>query len=257
MHKNATKCNETLRKWCKNKHGAIKIIDTFEMYHIFIRKYQLYALKYTKQSADKKQILDCLATAQPHNWPIKHRSPTSSLVVRCDRMAVIEPRRIKLCPVNPNRTSTPPPPDYFAVSERRRPPRPSVSEEAVATARSPLPSSFFCSFRCDGGGHRAACDGPCPPRFSVDRGYMCCSLSGGVVEVLAGEPVAIRVTAATGGTEASRTRVPTAPYDASTRTLLRWEGTAARDPCPHRSCACSGGPRWDRQRPGGIICYSS
>jgi hypothetical protein len=27
------KCNETLSKWCKNKHGASKIIDTFETYH--------------------------------------------------------------------------------------------------------------------------------------------------------------------------------------------------------------------------------
>jgi hypothetical protein len=33
MHKNATKCNETLSKWCENKHGALKIIDTFETYH--------------------------------------------------------------------------------------------------------------------------------------------------------------------------------------------------------------------------------
>jgi hypothetical protein len=33
MHKNATKYNETLSKWCKNKHGASKIIDTFETYH--------------------------------------------------------------------------------------------------------------------------------------------------------------------------------------------------------------------------------
>jgi hypothetical protein len=33
MHKNAMKCNETLSKWCKNKHGASKIIDTFETYH--------------------------------------------------------------------------------------------------------------------------------------------------------------------------------------------------------------------------------
>jgi hypothetical protein len=32
MHKSATKCNETLGKWCKNKHGAPKIIDTFETY---------------------------------------------------------------------------------------------------------------------------------------------------------------------------------------------------------------------------------
>jgi hypothetical protein len=33
MHKNAMKCNKTLSKWCKNKHGASKIIDTFETYH--------------------------------------------------------------------------------------------------------------------------------------------------------------------------------------------------------------------------------
>jgi hypothetical protein len=33
MHKSATKCNETSGKWCKNKHGASKIIDTLETYH--------------------------------------------------------------------------------------------------------------------------------------------------------------------------------------------------------------------------------
>jgi hypothetical protein len=33
MHKNTTKCNKTLSKWCKNKHGASKIIDAFETYH--------------------------------------------------------------------------------------------------------------------------------------------------------------------------------------------------------------------------------
>jgi hypothetical protein len=33
MHKSATKCNETIGKWCKNKHEASKIIDTFETYH--------------------------------------------------------------------------------------------------------------------------------------------------------------------------------------------------------------------------------
>jgi hypothetical protein len=32
MHKNATKCNKTQSKWCVNKHGASKIIDTFETY---------------------------------------------------------------------------------------------------------------------------------------------------------------------------------------------------------------------------------
>jgi hypothetical protein len=29
------KCNETLGKWCKNKHGASKIIDKFETYQAF------------------------------------------------------------------------------------------------------------------------------------------------------------------------------------------------------------------------------
>jgi hypothetical protein len=32
MHKSAMKYNKTLSKWCKNKHGASKIIDMFETY---------------------------------------------------------------------------------------------------------------------------------------------------------------------------------------------------------------------------------
>jgi hypothetical protein len=32
MHKSATKCNEILGKWCKNKHGASKIMDTLKTY---------------------------------------------------------------------------------------------------------------------------------------------------------------------------------------------------------------------------------
>jgi hypothetical protein len=38
MHKSATKCNETVGKWCKNKHGASKIIDTLEMYQTSLRR---------------------------------------------------------------------------------------------------------------------------------------------------------------------------------------------------------------------------
>jgi hypothetical protein len=34
MHKSATKYNETLSKWCINKHGASKIIDTLETYQL-------------------------------------------------------------------------------------------------------------------------------------------------------------------------------------------------------------------------------
>jgi hypothetical protein len=42
MHKNATKYNETLNKWCKNKHGASKIMDMFETYHIQERRGELF-----------------------------------------------------------------------------------------------------------------------------------------------------------------------------------------------------------------------
>jgi hypothetical protein len=31
------KCNKTQGKWCKNKHGASKIIDTVETYHLSTR----------------------------------------------------------------------------------------------------------------------------------------------------------------------------------------------------------------------------
>jgi hypothetical protein len=44
MHKNAMKCNETLNKWCKNKHGASKIMDTFETYQCFLSVFWLSTL---------------------------------------------------------------------------------------------------------------------------------------------------------------------------------------------------------------------
>jgi hypothetical protein len=40
------KCNETLSKWYKNKHGASKIIDTFEMYqHALLIFYEMALYK--------------------------------------------------------------------------------------------------------------------------------------------------------------------------------------------------------------------
>jgi uncharacterized protein involved in cysteine biosynthesis len=36
MHKNAMKCKETLSKWCKNKHGTSKIMDTLETYQRYV-----------------------------------------------------------------------------------------------------------------------------------------------------------------------------------------------------------------------------
>jgi hypothetical protein len=38
MHKNTMKCNKIQSKWCIKKHGASKIIDTFKMYHMAMKK---------------------------------------------------------------------------------------------------------------------------------------------------------------------------------------------------------------------------
>jgi hypothetical protein len=46
MHKNATKCNKTKRKWCINKHGASKIIDTFETYQTPRGRYDEHSSKF-------------------------------------------------------------------------------------------------------------------------------------------------------------------------------------------------------------------
>jgi hypothetical protein len=46
MHKNATKCNETLSKWCKNKHGASKIMDTLETYHYLMEWVHKHLLRW-------------------------------------------------------------------------------------------------------------------------------------------------------------------------------------------------------------------
>jgi hypothetical protein len=45
MHKSATKCNETLSKWCKNKYGALKIIDTLETYQTYKRPASIEEVK--------------------------------------------------------------------------------------------------------------------------------------------------------------------------------------------------------------------
>jgi hypothetical protein len=70
MHKSATKCNETLGKWCKNKHGASKIMDTSETYQIsqydscvyikFVDRSPIYLLLYVDDmliaAKSKKEI---------------------------------------------------------------------------------------------------------------------------------------------------------------------------------------------------------
>jgi hypothetical protein len=55
MHKNATKCNKTESKWCINKHGASKIIDTFETYQTPPSQHQKSIL--SKRDDFKKEIV--------------------------------------------------------------------------------------------------------------------------------------------------------------------------------------------------------
>jgi hypothetical protein len=50
MHKSATKCNETIGKWCKNKHGVSKIIDTLEMYQAPFLNCSWDALEHLQQT---------------------------------------------------------------------------------------------------------------------------------------------------------------------------------------------------------------
>jgi hypothetical protein len=50
MHKSATKCNETLDKWCKNKHGASKIMDTLETYQEGKREHRKMMEQYTTRA---------------------------------------------------------------------------------------------------------------------------------------------------------------------------------------------------------------
>jgi hypothetical protein len=58
MHKNATKCNKTLSKWCKNKHVASKIIDMFETYQSLCGSQKRAPPKYknTKQKPGGSKI---------------------------------------------------------------------------------------------------------------------------------------------------------------------------------------------------------
>jgi hypothetical protein len=56
MHKSAMKCNETLSKWCKNKHGALKIIDTFETYHISHRDVDEHAVFIAAQNNSNRML---------------------------------------------------------------------------------------------------------------------------------------------------------------------------------------------------------
>jgi hypothetical protein len=68
MHKSATKCNETLGKWCKNKHGASKIMDTLETYQ---SPSHLRALEASIRVSFLLAILDLRCTVMP---PVEEQS---------------------------------------------------------------------------------------------------------------------------------------------------------------------------------------
>jgi hypothetical protein len=56
MHKSATKCNKTLGKWCKNKPGASKIIDTLETYQL---PGHAFGSEYLQGTAEEMEMVMC------------------------------------------------------------------------------------------------------------------------------------------------------------------------------------------------------
>jgi hypothetical protein len=53
MHKSAMKCNETLGKWCKNKHGVSKIIDMLETYQLCVFIFRRLDEKESKENGSR------------------------------------------------------------------------------------------------------------------------------------------------------------------------------------------------------------
>jgi hypothetical protein len=87
MHKNATKCNETLRKWCKNKHGASKIMDTLETYHVHKEKPTKELVGRERETAQEKD--------KKHH-PEATRGLGDALGAREDDLIIIEDETIGL-----------------------------------------------------------------------------------------------------------------------------------------------------------------
>jgi hypothetical protein len=73
MYKNATKCNETIGKWCKNKHGASKIIDTFETYQRYHFQQEPIGVRDPRRGATTSY----LAGEEVHSAVIAHHRLTS------------------------------------------------------------------------------------------------------------------------------------------------------------------------------------
>jgi hypothetical protein len=70
MHKNATKCNETLNKWCKNKHGASEIMDMLETYQDPQGKKANSVEETSFLSAIMAMLVNDRAHVDPNNVPL-------------------------------------------------------------------------------------------------------------------------------------------------------------------------------------------
>jgi hypothetical protein len=72
------KCNETLSKWCKNKHGASKIIDTLETYHLSARRYHSPPKSAIASRTPTRLPPRRLAAPFPDDAPFFHQNRRSS-----------------------------------------------------------------------------------------------------------------------------------------------------------------------------------
>jgi hypothetical protein len=97
MHKNATKCNETLSKWCKNKHGASKIMDTLETYQcLYIcRKplsYSIFKTQVPKLCSTGMKDWSCSSARMTVPW--RTSSTYSRISVLLNRIKFVYPLKI-------------------------------------------------------------------------------------------------------------------------------------------------------------------
>jgi hypothetical protein len=92
MHKSATECNETQGKWCKNKHGASKIIDTFETYHLAL-DVELLKLKVLPHDVKESKTLNAIQVRIDEN--VRILAELHTRWEREDEMA----RNMKVCTI--------------------------------------------------------------------------------------------------------------------------------------------------------------
>jgi hypothetical protein len=76
MHKSATKYNEIFGKWCENKHGGPKIIDTLETYQ-GTRKSRSPNRRYGYEDDEKEMGASCFThrvrtTPAPKGFKLPH-----------------------------------------------------------------------------------------------------------------------------------------------------------------------------------------